>query len=123
MVIAQGGDPSVLSHPETLLRARTVVPVRARKDGCVRGVRVLRLAQIANDLGAGRGRVDDVVDPSVGFGRIAKVGEHLSKGDLLCEVHTNQATALEELGLAVETLFEIGDPGVLSPPLVADVIR
>jgi pyrimidine-nucleoside phosphorylase/thymidine phosphorylase len=84
---AQGGDPAAIRDPARLPRAAEVWPVRAPRDGWVAAVdaEVVGLAAVA--LGAGRARVEDRVDPSVGIVVERKVGEPVRAGEPLCLVH------------------------------------
>ena len=41
-------------------------------------------------LGGGRATLDDVIDMSAGVILYKKVGDFVSKGDVLCELHTNR---------------------------------
>jgi pyrimidine-nucleoside phosphorylase len=93
MVEAHGGDPRVIDAPEHLPRARHRVTVTAPRDGFVRDVDALRLGLLAVELGAGRRRAEDRVDPAVGIELAVRVGERVSKGDPLAWLHlqTRQA--------------------------------
>ena len=73
-------------------------------------------------LGAGRETFDDVIDMSAGIVLNKKVGDKVSKGDVLCVVHTNvedHAHILKD----IENAFNIVDEFVAVPPTVHDYIH
>jgi thymidine phosphorylase len=42
------------------------------------------------ELGAGRMKYTDVIDPKAGFIFFKKVGDELKQGDLIAEIHTDK---------------------------------
>ena len=98
MVRAQGGDPSVIEHPERLPRARVVVECRARRAGIVETIRPRELGRGVVELGGGRRALGDAVDPAVGFVLHVTPGDRIEVGDVLGEVHASAAG--DEIGRA-----------------------
>jgi len=89
-VIAQGGDPRVLDEPALLPRASQVETAEADGDGYVSDIDARALGELCIDMGGGRRLRDDQVDKSVGFVLRAKVGDRVSRGAPLIEVHSNR---------------------------------
>lgn len=119
MVEAQGGDPKVVDDPWAVLPA---APVRqallADRTGFLAAVDAEALGRASGDLGAGRKRKGDAIDPAVGIVFRPKVGDRLERGEEIGTVHTRDeaaAAACTALVLAALTLSE--DP-VETPPLV-----
>jgi thymidine phosphorylase len=50
------------------------------------------LGQTVLELGAGRARATDPIDPAVGLDQIAKTGTQLHPGDLLLRIHARTPT-------------------------------
>ena len=94
LVEAQGGDPAVVARPELLAPAPIVRVVEAEAgerwvaDADARGV-----ADAALELGAGRRRKGDPVDPAVGVVVRARVGDRISGGEPLAEIHARTEAA------------------------------
>ena len=66
MVRAQGGDPRVVDDPGSVLPAAPVRrPVVSKEGGYLRAVDAEALGRASTELGAGRKRKGDPVDPSV----------------------------------------------------------
>ena len=90
MVKLQGGDPRVIDEPEKVLpRASEILKLTSSKTGFVSHCDALKLGELVRDLGGGRKSKSDAIDLSVGLVLHRRPGEPVSRGDLLCEIHTN----------------------------------
>lgn len=120
---AQGGDPSVLDHYDRLPRARRVVEIRAERAGFIRDVDAMAVAQAALRLGAGRERVEDRIDPAVGLSDLARAGERVAEGGLLCRLHVNDDRHLDTAVALARGAFTIAKakPGI--GPLIREEIE
>ena len=98
---AQGGDPRVVARPDLLPAAPVVRTVAADADGWVAEADARTIAEAALQLGAGRLRKGDPVDPAVGVVVLARVGDRLAPGAPLAEVHarTDEAAGAAEARL------------------------
>lgn len=96
LVAAQGGDPECLGRFDRVHPAPLVREIPSPRSGKVRQVDAETVGRAANALGAGRSRAEDGIDPTVGFDRIAKVGEEISAGDPVARVHAADAASAEE---------------------------
>jgi pyrimidine-nucleoside phosphorylase len=115
IVAAQGGDPRVCDHPESVLpQAPLLLEVRATGAGYIGEVDALEIAHAALALGAGRTRAEDRVDPAVGFSRLVKIGRPVAAGDLLGLVHARDpdtgAAAATRLRSAVRVVEQAPAP-------------
>jgi pyrimidine-nucleoside phosphorylase len=89
LVKRQGGDVSFLEHPSLYPRARYVVEVRSPAAGFVTGFATREIGLLGVELGAGRLKVDDAVDPKAGIILSSKLGDRVERGDLLAVIHTD----------------------------------
>ncbi|HEY6104872.1 MAG TPA: thymidine phosphorylase, partial [Anaeromyxobacteraceae bacterium] len=87
IVEAQGGDPRALDDPDRLPRPAGSLLVSSPAAGMVEAIDAEAVGLAAMALGAGRARVEDRVDPSVGLTVLKKVGERVEPGEPLCAVH------------------------------------
>jgi pyrimidine-nucleoside phosphorylase len=94
LVSAQGGDVSMVDDPDRMPRARLVEDVPAGADGFVAEVDALTVAQASLELGAGRARKSDPVDPAVGVVVRCKVGDRARADDPLFAIHANDEAML-----------------------------
>ena len=86
-VAAQGGDPRVADDLSLLPTAAFTRVVTAHEHGWVAHYDAAAVGHAAMATGAGRARIDDVIDPAAGLVLSAKVGDRVSDGDPLAVLH------------------------------------
>ncbi len=123
IVVAQGGDASVVDDPGRLPAARHAAEVQAERSGFVHRIDAEAVGVAALILGAGRERVDDAIDPAVGIELLAKRGDRVSKGQPVARIHYNADARLEESRrlLTRAYRYSVGRPA--GRPLVQGVVR
>ncbi|NPV52565.1 MAG: pyrimidine-nucleoside phosphorylase [Firmicutes bacterium] len=89
LVRAQGGDARVIAEPSRLPGAKVIREVAAPRDGYLHEIDALRVGRIAMELGAGRERIGDPVDYSVGIMLEKKVGDRVANGEAMAEIHAS----------------------------------
>jgi pyrimidine-nucleoside phosphorylase len=120
-VKAQGGDPRVVDKPELLPAAASVEVLVAPCDGCVKSIDARALGEICVDMGGGRRKRTDKVDASVGVVLKAKVGDAVSQGADLAEVHLSRDRSnvwVAELFSRLEKVFTFSDVPVPKRELI-----
>lgn len=117
-ISAQGGDPRVAEDTSLLPSAPVRKVIKAPQAGMVTRVDALAVGRVAMALGAGRRARDAVIDPRVGIVCCAKVGEAVSRGDALFEVHAADDSAACAAGEALSAAIEVGPEAVSAPPTV-----
>ena len=97
------GDGGVCDDTGLLPKAPCITPVRARRDGYLSHVNGTALGLAAQQMGAGRLRKEDIIDPAVGFVMEKRIGDFVAAGDTICTLHARSmesARATEEKILA-----------------------
>jgi pyrimidine-nucleoside phosphorylase len=115
MIEAQGGNPHVVEDPGILPQAQAVEVFRAGRPGVVQAVEPRRIGRAIVELGGGRQRVEDTIDPSVGFVITVKPGDRVRAGEPVASVFARDAAGV---GLGLAALAEaivIGDAGQATP--------
>ncbi len=111
LVEAQGGDSRTL---ETLTTRTWEAPVigemRSEHTGRISRMDAGTLGRIALTLGAGRAVASDAVDFSVGFDQIRKIGDTITRDDVLLRVHARTEAEAEAAVLACAEAIEIEEP-------------
>ena len=115
LVEAQGGDVAMVDDPALLPRAAHIEPVTALAGGVVQAVDALGVARAAFDLGAGRERKTDDIDPAVGVQVFVKVGESVLAGQRIAAIHASEPAKVE--GARRELLAAITLGEAPRPPL------
>lgn len=123
MVKAQGGDDSVLEHPECLYEKARVFAVKAPAGGWVQKMDAEGIGRASMLLGAGRETKEDLIDPAAGIVLLKKTGQPVREGEILAKLYTN---CPDRVKAAEKTLLEsciIGEKAPEKLPLVFDLIR
>lgn len=120
MIRNQGGDDSVVDHPEKMPQAKYVTQVLAPKSGYVRDIHAESIGVAAMLLGAGRKTKEDVIDYSVGLVLNKKVGMSVEEGEPLVTVYSNRED-VEDVNQMILDNIEIGD-AIEEPMLVRGII-
>ncbi len=121
-VVHQGGSAAAIEHPEQLPEAPYPQPIPASAGGCVHAVDSLDLALVAGELGGGRRRKGDRIDPAVGIVLNKKVGDQVQRGEALATVHAPVAVSFERTRDRVSGAFTIGGSPVEPPPLIYEIV-
>lgn len=120
MVALHKGDTSVIEDPCRFQAAAHRVPLTAPADGTVADVDPDAIGRACLVLGAGRSRVTDKVDHSVGISGIAKAGQRVSRGEPMAFIHANNAESLDAAIDMVAQAFVVRSMEVKPPKLIID---
>ena len=94
LVTNQGGDAAYVDDPEKLPRAKYIETVLAPLDGYLKEINAQTVGETSVELGAGRVKKADEIDPAVGIIIHHKVGDALHKGEALFTIHANDQKKL-----------------------------
>ena len=109
VVIAQGGDPAVIHDPSLLANAANEHVIRASSGGFVTGIDALDIGTAALQLGAGRERKEDEVDPGVGMAIEVKIGDEVTAGQALARLFWNDEGRLAAALPLAEEAFAVSE--------------
>tara|TARA_R110002124_G_scaffold2843_3_gene18710 strand:+ start:634 stop:1950 length:1317 start_codon:yes stop_codon:yes gene_type:complete len=124
MVAAQGGPSDFPDRWRDRLPAAPVVAeLRADQPGVVGRIDARTLGEVVVDLGGGRRREDDRIDPTVGISHIAQLGAVVTEGQPLARVHAATGDAAEEAAERVARAIVMVSGAVTPPQLVQETIR
>ncbi|MEO6221869.1 MAG: thymidine phosphorylase [Vicinamibacterales bacterium] len=122
MIEAQGGDPGVLDHPERLELSDRAVLLCAERPGIFATCDAGLIGQAAVALGAGRDKIDDVVDLGVGIDVMAEIGATVQVGDPLLRVYYRDPRRLEMATMLLTAAIRVEDEPAAGLPLFIDTI-
>ena len=86
----QGGDASIVDHPENLAYAKFKIDYAAKQDGYITEMIANEIGVASMMLGAGRQTKEDVIDLSVGIVLNKKVGDKVKAGESILTIHSNK---------------------------------
>ncbi len=122
IVHLQGGDVSVVDHPEKLPQAQHHAEVPSPAAGFVAGIDCEQVGVASLILGGGRERKEDTIDPAVGLMVHKKLGDAVKKGETLCTIHYNAGARLAEASERILSSYRIESQAPPLPPLIYRVI-
>ena len=122
IIVAQGGDAGVIDDPSRLPAAAHRHLVVAPRSGFISAIHADLVGRASVLLGAGRERVDSVIDPAVGFMLLRVPGDAVKAGDAVLEVHYNDGARLARAEALAREAIEITDAPPPPAKLVLDRI-
>ena len=122
LVSAQGGDVAMVDDPSKLPQARIVESFNATQPGYIAQMDALEVALAAFELGAGREKKGDLIDPAVGVKVHVKVGDSVEAGAPLVTIYANDDTKIPACRAHLERAVAYSDTPVDPLPLFYDTI-
>jgi pyrimidine-nucleoside phosphorylase len=122
MVEAQGGDVSYILHPEKFEISKNIIPIYAESEGYVHSLNALTIGVSSMKLGGGRETLEDVIDMSAGILLNKKVGDTVTKGELLCTAYTNKEN-VDEIIKEIKDAFVIKNEFITHQPVIREIIE
>lgn len=116
----QGGDASIVDHPEKLPQAKFQIEVPAKTSGFVSKIIADEIGIAAMILGAGRATKEDEINLAVGLMLRKKVGDPVKAGEPLVTIFADQED-VENVKAKIYENIEISDQAV-APTLIHKVI-
>ena len=122
---AQGGEPRVCDDPKSFLPlVSETVKVESPRSGFITRVDTTEIGHAIAAIGGGRVRIEDTVDPTVGFVSELKLGDRVSAGETIGIVYGADSSAAQEAAQRIQAAYEIGDePPAQQVKLVKEVIN
>jgi pyrimidine-nucleoside phosphorylase len=122
LIEAQGGDPRVTDDYDRLPEAALMRVYKAETDGFMLEIDAERMGIASMVLGAGRERVDSPIDHAVGIWLYKKVGDRVSRGDVLCTVYYNDEARMKSAAEKLRGAFVIGEQDPQKESLIKMVL-
>lgn len=116
----QGGDASVVDHPENLPQATYKIEVPAKESGVVSEIVADAIGTAAMLLGAGRATKESTIDLAVGLMLNKKIGDKVALGESLITIHANRPN-VDDVIQKIYDSIRITDHAV-APVLVHDIV-
>jgi pyrimidine-nucleoside phosphorylase len=109
-IAAQGGEPRVCDAPSSFLPlVRESVGVESPRSGFITNVDTTEIGHTIAAIGGGRVRIEDIVDPTVGFITDLKIGDKVSAQELIGVVYCANDAKAKEAAQRITAAYEIGD--------------
>ncbi|MGM9969845.1 MAG: pyrimidine-nucleoside phosphorylase [Anaeroplasma sp.] len=105
LVHAQGGNEEYIFNPSLFAKSKYIIPVEIDANGYVNKIDALALGTAAMFLGAGRAKLSDLIDHSVGIVLTKKVGDKVNCGDIIAYIYTNKTNNDNEIKMIRDAYF------------------
>lgn len=124
-VEAQGGEPRVCDEPAKFLPLVTEsFKVESARSGFVTKVNTAEVGHAIAAIGGGRVRIDDAIDPTVGYIAEVKIGDRIGDRAALGRVYCRDESKAKEAAQQIQSAYEIGDQSPKEiPQLMREVIN
>jgi pyrimidine-nucleoside phosphorylase len=116
IIEAQGGNPGVVDDPAALPQAAECELYQAPRRGFISRVEPKTIGRGIIEMRGGRTRVDDVIDPSVGFVITARPGDWVEAGEPLATIFARDRSGIASGRQALRSAIHIADEA--EPPLL-----
>ncbi len=117
-ISAQGGDPGA-----PLPRAPVVETVLSDRDGYIAAIDCASIGKAARALGAGRATVVDKIDPSVGIVMQVSIGDPVSVGAPLYNIHAKTSHDATSAQNSLASAIQFAQDPVEPKPLILATIK
>ncbi len=124
-IAAQGGEPRVCDAPATFLPlVSESLRVESPRSGYITNVDTTEIGHAIAAIGGGRVRIEDVVDPTVGFISELKLGDKVGAGEAIGVVYCTDASNAQEAAQRIQAAYHISDEQTAEPQkLVKEIIN
>ena len=124
-VAAQGGDARVCDDPAKFLPlVEESFKVESPRSGFVTKINTAEIGHAIAAIGGGRVRIDDAIDPAVGFMAECRIGDRLDAGAMLGTVFCRNESQANEASARIRAAYEISDHSPTEiPHLLREVIN
>jgi pyrimidine-nucleoside phosphorylase len=124
-VEAQGGDARVCDDPAQVLPlVKESFKVESPRSGYIAGIDTTEIGHAIAAIGGGRVRIQDVIDPTVGFMTAAELGKSVQAGEVLGQVYCRDQANARAAAQRIQAAYAIAPEAPQEiPRLIKEVIN
>ena len=123
IVKIQGGRVDYIENPDKYPASKVAEKIYSKKSGYIKKIDAFGLGIAALELGAGRMKKEDRIEPKAGIIFYPKIGDKINKGDLLAEIHCESTKKVEFVKQKLYNTIETKDTKVSKPKLIKKIIN
>jgi pyrimidine-nucleoside phosphorylase len=109
IVKLQGGNTDYIKNPAKYPNSKFHEKIFAGKPGFVKSINSFEIGMASLELGAGRMTMEDKIDPKAGIIFYPKIGQKISKGELIAELFTDKKQSIEPVKNKISNSIFITD--------------
>ena len=123
-IVAQGGEPRVCDAPAAFLPlVSESFKVESPRSGFITSVDTTEIGHAIAAIGGGRVRIEDVIDPTVGFVCEMKIGDKVRAGDGIGVVYCRDEAKAREAARRIRSAYNISDAHPAVDKLIKEIIN
>ncbi len=107
LIEKQGGDITYIENPGKYPLPKHSIEIKSTSEGYISDIDALEVGLVSIILGAGRTKVDDVIDPKAGIILRKKVGDKVEFGEQLAVFFTDKEDAIKIAKERLSKAFKI----------------
>lgn len=116
----QGGDYNAfIALPE----AKFKLDIISKKAGYIEKMNAEQMGNAAMELGAGRKKLSDIIDPAAGIRLYVKPGKMIKEGDKIATLYSNNESTLSIAKTIFEEAVFYSDNPIRQKPLLIDIVK
>jgi pyrimidine-nucleoside phosphorylase len=118
IVQAQGGEIRIIEHPETYPHSEYTLDINAESSGWVKSIGAREVGLSLIQLGGGRKKTDDEIDPKAGIVLHKKPGDPVKKGEKLFTLYTDAKKSIQPVSSRIKSVIQIVAGECAAPKLI-----
>ncbi len=118
---AQGGDISYINNPGKYPKPFYKKIIKSSVNGYLKSVNTFELGMAAVELGAGRMKKEDKIDPKAGMIFNYKIGDKINRGDVIAEIFSDNKKSILNVEKRFNNLVGFSDNEINPPKLIKTI--
>jgi len=111
----QHGNAKICDNPEILLdKSLSEFEIKSDRNGFVSEIETDEIGKAISEIGGGRMKAEDLIDPAVGYRCDAKLGDETKSGETLGILYCRNQNQAEMIGEKLKSAYKIGEE---NPPM------
>ena len=123
IIKAQGGDASYIKDPGKYQKPSYKKIIKSPLNGYLKSINTFELGMCAVELGAGRMKKDDKIDPTAGIIFNYKIGDRINKENIIAELYSDSKKSILNVEEKIINMVEISEKKTNPPKLIKRIIR
>ena len=122
LVRVQGGSVDAIENLESYPLPKFAMEVKSSEQGFIRAIDSFELGLTSISLGAGREKIDDIIDMKAGIVLKKKVGDAVDVGDSLAVFYTDREHVLASARERITKTFTFSSTPSNRKPMILDIV-
>ena len=123
IVKAQGGNVRYINNPEKYPKPSYKRIIKSPLNGYLKSIDTFELGMAAVELGAGRLKKEDKLNPKAGIIFNYKIGDRINKENIIAELYSDSKKSILNVEEKIINMVEISEKKTNPPKLIKRIIR